>query len=132
MCDLHDGSEFTGRIFPKYTSHAAFNTIVNLLLQSTICVNCSRPTPLSRKRRAAYLLSTFSSGTESLCLAGQTTSSGFIPVNFVSRPSGTASLSPSMRRTKDGDKRKTAVKEAARDGNYEPPVSVFFHSSHCF
>ncbi len=120
--DLHDGSEFTGRVFPIYTSHAAFDTIVSLLLPSTICVNCSRPTPLLRKRRVASSLFSSSFGIESPCPTGRTTSSGFTPVNSVSRPSGTASPSPSVRRKKAGDKRIMVVKEAARDGNYELPV----------
>ncbi len=122
LCDLHDGSEFTGRVFPTYTLHTVLDTIISLSLQSTICVNCSRPTPLSRKRRAASLLSSSSFGTESPCPTGQTTSSGFTPINFVLRPSRTVSPSPFMRRKKAGNKRKTVAKEAARDGNYETPM----------
>lgn len=71
LCDLHNGTESTGCVFPTYTLHLAFNSIVSLPLQSTICINCSSPTPLLRKCWAASLLSSSSFGRESPCSAGE-------------------------------------------------------------
>lgn len=122
LCDFHDGTEFTGCVFLIYTLHTAFDLIVSLPLQSTICVNCFSPTPLSRKCQAASPLSSSSSGTESPCPTRQTTSSGFMPVNSMSLFFETKSFSPSVRRKKTSNKRKMAAKEAVRDRNYELPM----------
>ncbi len=127
LCDFHDGTESIGCVFPTYTSHPAFDSIVSPPLQSTIYVNCCSPTPLLRKRRAAFPLFFFSSGTESPCPAGRRiTSSGFTPVNSVLRSSGTESFSSIVSRKKAGDRRKTAAKEAAKDGTYNPAGYVLF------
>ena len=96
LYNFYDRIEFIAWVFPIYTSHAGFETIVHLLLQSIICVNCCRPTLLLRKCWAPSLLSSSSSRTESPYFAGQTYSSGFISVNFKSRLSGTKSLSSSV------------------------------------
>ncbi len=94
-CDFHDDMESTRCVFPTYTLHPAFDSIVSPPLQSTICVNCHSPTSLLRKRRATFPLSFSSSGTESPCPVGrQITSSGFTPVNSILRSSGTESSSP--------------------------------------
>lgn len=111
LCDLYNGTEFTGCVFPIYTLHPAFDTIVSLPLQSTIFVNYFRPTSLSKKRWAAFLLSFSSSGTESLYLAWQTTSSGFMPVNSMLRVSGTESLSFFVYCRKACNKQKTMATE---------------------
>ncbi len=111
LCDLYNGTEFIRYVFPTYTSHLTFDRIVSLSLQSTICVNCFRPTPLSRKRWAASLLSSSSSGTESLYHTCQITSSDFIPFNSVSRFSGTESSSPFVYCNKACNKWKTAATE---------------------
>ncbi len=104
LYDLHDGTEFTRCVFPTYTLHVTFDPIVNLSLQSTICVNCSSPNPLSKNCPAASSLFFFSSAIESPCLVGQTTSSGFTPINSVLRSLGTKSSSPIVHRKKAGDK----------------------------
>ncbi len=125
--DFYDSTESTECVFPTYTSHPAFDSIVSPPLQSTICFNCRSLTPLSRKRRAASSLSSSSSGTESPCPATrQITSSGFTPVNSVLRSSGTESSSPIVSRKKAGNRQKTAAKEVAKDGTYNPPGYVLF------
>lgn len=122
LYDIHDGTEFTRYAFSIYTSYSASNTIVSFPLQSTICVNYCRPTPLLIKRWIASLLFSSSSGTESSCLTRQTTSSGFTPINSVLRLFGTESPSLFVRHKKIGNKGKTVAKEAARDENYNLPM----------
>lgn len=86
---------------------------------------------LSRKRRTASLLSSFSSIIEYPSPVESITSSGFTPVNLVLRYSRIESLSFFVRRKKAGNKRKTVVKEVTRDGNYDLLVYVLFYLSHC-
>lgn len=120
LCNLLNELKFTRYFFLTYTSYTAFDTIISFSLQSTIYVNYSRPTPLSTKYWASSLLCSFSFGTESSCPIGRTTSSSFTLVNSVLRLFGIKSSSSFIRRKKTGNKRKTAIKEVARDGNYKP------------
>ena len=115
LCGHYDGSDFTGCVFSIYTTLSVFDTNVSSPLRSTICVNCCRPTPQSRKRPAPSLLSPSSFGGECFSLLGHMTRTGFTPVNSALSSSETESLSPFIRRKQAGDRWKT--KKAARDGN---------------
>lgn len=121
LSDHSNGIEFFGCVFPTYTSHQIFNSIVSLLLQSIICVNCFSSTLLSRKCREASLLSSSPSEIEYSYPAGRITSSGFIPVNSMLRSFGTESLCPIVCRKMAGDKWKMTAKEVARNGTYNLP-----------
>lgn len=128
LSDLHNGTELTGCVFLIYTLYPAFNSTVNPLLQSSICVNCYSPTPLLKKHQAGFLLSFSFSGTESLYPARwQTTYSGFTPINSVLHSSRIESPSSIVCHKKAGNKRKTAAKEIGKDKTYNLPGYVLFH-----
>lgn len=118
LCDIYDETEFIRCALSLYILHSAFNTIVSFLLQSTICVNCSWLTPLLKKRRTEFLLSSSSLRIESFSFSGHMTSSSFMLINSMLDFFKTESSSFFGRCKKAGNKRKTVAKEMAKDENY--------------
>lgn len=93
----YDGLDFTRCVFSTYIPLFVFDTNVISLLQFTICVNCFRLTPQSRKWLAPLSLSSSSSGAESPSSLGHMSNTGFTPVNSALSPSGIKSLSLFVR-----------------------------------